>query len=951
MTVTFTDDFPTEILMAYGVNPLNSIVDLLPFIKTDKTFLVFALNTVEGTDHGADVSLLPFAPDTLFVGQNLSVGTGIGSYTNIIIDITDADGTFQTPPLAMEVQFNADAITAFPSLTSYQIGKNSYVFSSILIAVNPDGLALDNLTMCCTDVAGSFHHMSVAEIKALPLAKTFAGTTLGLKTVLHTVNPVDTEMLEYVCVYELSGQDPIIAVFPLGRYSSPRDYFPRFAETERANLDNELGPETVCVVYNTDFPEAKEVADYYAAARGIPAGNLIGIQTTDSFPLQQNSITQSQIVAFLADFRDVFNPLDDIYHILLIGDFPHLTSSESLDSVLGLRQTHTYDGSVHPAESWWIKTLRSRSPDAFNWYRQNVFGEFTSGAFTDSEPLPLGMSQETDEFVVPKNRTPKGRVLKSDVLSVFRIPVGNYAEEVQVAKDRIDTMITVEQTHSAEWGQSITYGATDKVACVPLLEDMIEASEDWTLSGVPDNTFWHLLWTETQWEANDDNELMHPICRISLDVQGDVDDFPTTRDTTGLACELMLTRDFANDQGDVWCMASGRRSYYSTHGSITAGNYTSVLLEGDIDLEPGAMGVWSQSYGAIPSPAISENMHQVNTLNLQAETDFDIKGEATDLRFHVRGLNRHGTTLDVYRLSTATDTGNVPSLEVTATEIILRRPTYGTDTYVHTGKTYTEILSDLVAHWWNNFGVKIHFQESSTPMRWSRAYAGWRAGFCYSSGVTKEPRVNGQTTTEKLYSSIRLGLSFGERALLIQSQDGVERWVGEAPNFMLQYGDPLYRPYGRYRNMTTKIYAVDIEFDNAFTAGYDGGDVLGNISSNNDYKGGTISGVKTFFNINALFITGMAIPTTRADFRQVQVNGSEIFDLVTMNQADLVFNQNGGNGDVTIQFNNTPDWFDANSDRDGENVRMMLSDIPADTSQTVNDSSAIDSSLDSGVSS
>ena len=38
-----------------------------------------------------------------------------------------------------------------------------------------------------------------------------------------------------------------------------------------------ISREAVAIIYNSDMPESKELAEYYANKRAIPAGNLVGL--------------------------------------------------------------------------------------------------------------------------------------------------------------------------------------------------------------------------------------------------------------------------------------------------------------------------------------------------------------------------------------------------------------------------------------------------------------------------------------------------------------------------------------------------------------------------------------------------------------------------------------------------------------------------------------------------
>jgi len=92
-------------------------------------------------------------------------------------------------------------------------------------------------------------------------------------------------------------------------------------------------PENVLVVQNSNSPTSMSVAAYYAAARNIPAGNLVSVNTVDSSSLSTNEIMtyanyQSQIETPIWNYLIEHGLTNVIQYIVLTKGVPHRISSE-----------------------------------------------------------------------------------------------------------------------------------------------------------------------------------------------------------------------------------------------------------------------------------------------------------------------------------------------------------------------------------------------------------------------------------------------------------------------------------------------------------------------------------------------------------------------------------------------------------------------------------------------
>lgn len=92
-------------------------------------------------------------------------------------------------------------------------------------------------------------------------------------------------------------------------------------------------PENVLVVQNSNSPMSMSIAAYYAAARNIPAGNLVSVNTVDSSSLSTNEIMtyanyQSQIETPIRSYLISNGLTNVIQYIVLTKGVPHRISSE-----------------------------------------------------------------------------------------------------------------------------------------------------------------------------------------------------------------------------------------------------------------------------------------------------------------------------------------------------------------------------------------------------------------------------------------------------------------------------------------------------------------------------------------------------------------------------------------------------------------------------------------------
>ncbi len=67
-----------------------------------------------------------------------------------------------------------------------------------------------------------------------------------------------------------------------------------------------IAPDSVAVVYNSKYPDSKELAEYYAKARNIPAENLIGLETS-----LKDKISRAEYISTIQDpLRKYFTDKD-----------------------------------------------------------------------------------------------------------------------------------------------------------------------------------------------------------------------------------------------------------------------------------------------------------------------------------------------------------------------------------------------------------------------------------------------------------------------------------------------------------------------------------------------------------------------------------------------------------------------------------------------------------------
>lgn len=566
---------------------------------------------------------------------------------------------------------------------------------------------------------------------------------------------------------------------------------PLSAVVRETNAGRYITPSRVLVLYRVGDTYGQQVAEYYRAARGIPAGNIVPCAFAWS------PTTETITDAAFRPVLETIAPLlieKDILAIVTCGWWPNRASDGSLYTISNqLCFTHLQLAGNDGA------TRQRANPTWFDAY---------PAAFREG-PLFIRSSSLTSpypyRFLPPVNRYAIHGVYTGYVhfrLEVSPSPSGDhYTRTIRM----IDDAIAAEAAQMANIGNTVISGSTvytvganaywDIVQCgIPYkacYRDKLDELNPWTAT--TDLSIWtyHNYVVPTVF-----NGYAYKSVAFTTGITGGAEPtWPTTIGNTVV------------DGGITWkCLFSiadslpaGDTTLTPDYGTFTAANYTDVFLHfvgseayygsaiepqqlTDFTYRQGAIAGWGMSYSAIPI-AVAGIDWDAGTRTLGNVTAVNAKNTNAGIPCaNENGISRNRLFCK-YSGAAAAATITVSSNTLTFLEDAV--PVGSAVLSGTLRNMVSQITAALPASWTTgalNGGAESRTQQSI------------KAGACIAIGSSVEPYTAGAFKTAEIVPSLWSGEAMGETAFKLHMPHVADN--SNTFDGVTIYGDPLYRPFG-----------------------------------------------------------------------------------------------------------------------------------------------------------
>lgn len=567
---------------------------------------------------------------------------------------------------------------------------------------------------------------------------------------------------------------------------------PLSAIVRETNASRCITPARVLVLYRTGDSYGQQVAEYYRAARGIPAGNIVPCAFTWS------PTTETITDAAFRPVLETIAPLlieKDILAIVTCGWWPNRASDGPL---------HTISNQLsYPHMKLAGQDGMSRTKIKLEWlydypasYREGPI-LIRSSALTS--PYPYRMLPPVHRYDVEGTLT--GYVH-------FRLEVSpspsddHYTRTIRM----IDDAITAEAAQFGNVGNVVISGSTvysvGTYAYIDLLQCNVPYTNCYKSKLITEPTPWMTPYALYTWgyhtwiRPSTANGYIYKVSSYTTGYVGTVEPvWPTTLGVT------------VDDDGITWKCAysladslpAGDTALTPGYGTFTAANYTDVFLHfvgseayygsaiepqqlTDFTYRQGAIAGWGMSYSAIPI-AVAGIDWDAGTRTLGNVTAVNAKNTNAGIPCaNENGISRNRLFCK-YSGAAAAATITVSSNTLTFLEDAV--PVGSVALSGTLRNMVSQITAALPASWTTgalNGGAESRTQQSI------------KAGACIAIGSSVEPYTDGAFKTANIVSSLWLGEAIGETAFKL----GMPMFSGNMSTFdgVTIYGDPLYRPFG-----------------------------------------------------------------------------------------------------------------------------------------------------------
>jgi hypothetical protein len=223
---------------------------------------------------------------------------------------------------------------------------------------------------------------------------------------------------------------------------------------------------------------------------------------------------------------------------------------------------------------------------------------------------------------------------------------------------------------------------------------------------------------------------------------------------------------------DVFMRSTGTYAYY--------GNNREAELKTDIVYRRGAIVIWSQSYGFIPSP-VGGLDYDYGEPEFTTRTDIDCLGTMASLLC----LNANGFQTGVFMVQ-CDNAVTTATMSSTANQVVLKEdgsPVATIDVSGILRDRFATLKSGAPSGW--TITTRQSFCES-------RAMVSLKNGAAVVLGSSAEPFAAGSLNGNTLFFNLWMGLSLGEAMYTLYSHT-------QGGRKLMCVGDPLYRPFGHRR--------------------------------------------------------------------------------------------------------------------------------------------------------